>query len=261
VWNLMRAAISLLQYPMSCRVLTGQIPSGRPHILRNVPCLIFLLVAASFPMCLTGQKPTANAHNILEEFSREAAASDPAGIVKYSQDLIELLVPEESGGDYIRSLAGRLASAEQKARQGSGNLISEAAVTGSFNTLMKEINGSPSWRADEASLHAFRQRSTSIQSLSPLFSAGRNGGNCNPAEAVMLLYLLIYNDGRLSGHMLDSFDGQRSASVPTQPASELTGGSVTPNQRARELLALYSVKHDRRAIIKSFNHAVQILGF
>lgn len=260
--RLVHAAISLRPRLSISLALAGQEPIRHRYvILSNFLCLIFLFAVSSLPPCLTAQQPTAYSYNIFEQFSREAAASDPAETRKYSQDLVELLVPEQSGRDYMDSLAGRLASAEMKAREGRRKLISEAAVVLSFNTLMKGIDGPTSWQADEASLHAFRQRSISIRSLSPLFSAGRNGRNCNPGEAVMLLYLLIYNDGRLSGRMLDSLEGLRSGSGQTQSPSDLTVGNTTPNRHARELLALYSVKHNRRAIIRSFNDAVQILNF
>jgi hypothetical protein len=68
---------------------------------------------------------------VFDLFNQEAAASDPAGIHKYSEDLIQLLVPSDAQEEYRASLvplADRLTHTEQISRAGKGKLITEADV-------------------------------------------------------------------------------------------------------------------------------------
>jgi len=69
---------------------------------------------------------------------------------------------------------------------------------------MQEVGAPPTLRADEASLRRFREHAVSIKAFPALFTAGRNGTNCNPGEAFFLLYLLISNDGALYEKNLDT---------------------------------------------------------
>jgi hypothetical protein len=135
--------------------------------------------------------------------NREAEASDPAGIHQYSEDLLGLVVPDRVGYSYLNALTARLAKAEQLAREGKGKLIPDAEIVRVFNALMRKIGAPSAFKADEAGLREFRARSIAVHTFPALLSANRNGTNCNPAEAVYLLHLLLWNDGILSERLMD----------------------------------------------------------
>jgi hypothetical protein len=199
-------------------------------------------------------------------FNEEAAASNPAGIHKYSDDLIGLLVPNPAGDGSIRQLAepivDRLANAEQAARAGRRRLVAETAVVRAFNDLMQEIGAPPSVRADEASVHRFRQHAASIQAFPALFSADRNGANCNPGEAVFLVSLLISDNGALLDGNLDG------AAALMQRGDQRNGGGVSfgvahvggPESGASGLLSSYSLRHNFDANMVLFDHLAVTLG-
>lgn len=217
---------------------------------RQLVLICFSLVLSA-PVCVP--QPS---HSFYGEYNQEAAFSDPAGIQKYSEDLIGLIVPEGVDKGYTHSLSKRLAKAEQMAREGKGKLVPEAAIARSFDDLMRGIGAPPTWRADMTQIRQFRARSATAPNLSALFSAGRNGTNCNPGEAVLLLDLLITNNGHL---IVTSSDfGNAPAS---QQASKLTERTVGPDQDSSELLAAYSSKHSRHDVRKLFDHVAQTLGF
>ena len=195
-------------------------------------------------------------------FNQEAAASDPIGIHKYSEDLIGLIVPPEAGKADFEPLADRLARAEQMARTGKGKLVAEADVVRAFNELMVKIGAPSSLRADEASMRRFREHAVSIKAFPALLSADRNGTNCNPGEAVFLLYLLISDDGVLYERNLDS------AQALTQMDFQRNGGErsfgvahMISDLSANEFLSSYSSRHNRKATIALFNNLAGILSF
>jgi len=187
--------------------------------------LALLICSAQSPL-LAGQYPPHCAQNLFCLFNQGAVASDPAGVHKYSEDLIGLIVPPETGKADTEPLANRLARAEQVARAGSGKLVAEADVVRAFNELMAKIGAPSSLRADEASMRRFREHAVSIKAFPALLSAVRNGTNCNPGEAVFLLYLLISDDGVLYERNLDSAKelmqpyGQQSGGVSVSSASQ-----------------------------------------
>ena len=224
------------------------------------PVLALAAASALFPLAASSQAPQ-GAYGFLGGFNHEAAASDPSGVHKYSEDLIELIVPDKAGKGYSNSLADRLARAEQKARKGKGKLVPEADIVRSFNDLMRSTGAPPSLKADEASIRRFRDRSASVPSLSALFSADRNGTNCNPGEAVLLLYLLIYNDGGISEHILDQFAPSRQEGEGGEGFSVFSGSIDTLNQGARGFLTDYASKHRRHDTAKLFNNVAHTLGF
>ena len=212
-------------------------------------------------------------------FNQEAMASDPAGIHKYSRDLVDLILPNQwtygrspsgrmeeyqiefLGERYANKLADRLAQAEQMARAGNGKLVPEAAVAKAFNDLMQGIGAPPSIRASEASVHGFREYATAIHAFSALFSADRNGANCNPGEAVFLLSLLISDNGQLYEGNLDT------AQEMIQPHSQQNwngGGaafSIGGGPESRRLLLIYPSSHNRRETNALFNHLADEIGF
>lgn len=234
------------------------------HSMKRLKCLAVVLILC-FVFCppLAGQHPVRRATSVPDLFNQEAAASDPAGIHKYSEGLIELIVPPGAERLDIEPLANRLARAEQMARSGKGKLVPEADVVRAFNELMAEVGAPPSLRADEASMRRFREYAVSIKAFPALFTADRNGTNCNPGEAVFLLYLLITNDGTLpkqylySAQILTQLDDQRNEGGRSFGVArvEILGSS------ASRLLSSYSSHHNRNATIGLFNNLAGILGF
>lgn len=86
--------------------------------MRNLKYLaIALVISTAFAPLLSGQHPSRRATSVADLFNQKAEASDPAGIHKYSEDLIGLIVPPEAGKVVTEPLANRLAQAEQMARR------------------------------------------------------------------------------------------------------------------------------------------------
>lgn len=121
---------------------------------RRVALALFLGLAL-FPRLAASQPPT-RPPNMIETLNKEAEASDPAGIRAYSEHLA-LLLPiggsgstGAAGSTYLSSFSDRLAKAEESARQGKRKLISEEAIAGAFNDLMRQTAAPSSFRADVA---------------------------------------------------------------------------------------------------------------
>jgi hypothetical protein len=94
-------------------------------ITRMLLALLLFLVTVFVPSPkLAGQQPPPPhcAQNLFCLFNQEAAATDPEGIHKYSEDLIEAIVPNPAGDDSVRQftndLVDRLTKAEQTSRPG-----------------------------------------------------------------------------------------------------------------------------------------------
>ena len=196
-------------------------------------------------------------------FSQEAMASDPAGIHKYSEDLIEAVVvnPEHNGSlqRLTDQLADRLSKAERVARAGNGKLVPEAAVAKAFNDLMQQIGAPPSMQASEASIHMFREHAAALKAYPALFTADRNGTNCNPGEAVFLLYGLISSDGKLPERMLDDLVAMGQF-VHKGIGSSTAYAVTTTSVGAGGLILMYSTRHQRGAI-RLFNRSFREVGF
>ncbi len=224
--------------------------------LRHVP-LVVALCHVIF-LVTNGQQPERRAWSTpLQRLNANAMATDSAGIRAYSYQLVDQLVPDKAGKDYINELADRLARAETTARAEKKPLIPESAVVRSFNDLMKGI-GAPTLKANEASIRRVRVASVSVPSSAPLFSAAKNGTHCYPGESVFLLWILIFNNGQISEHLLDEF-GPRGDEKGESFRVFSAGG--TADLHAEQLLSNYSSKHGRRATIKLFNNVAQTLGF
>jgi hypothetical protein len=219
---------------------------------------------------VAGQQQAQLAYSVPDLFNQEAEASDSAGIHKYSEDLIRLIVPDRAGKAYINLLSDRVAGAEVLAREGK-NLIPETDVVRSFNDLMKKIGAPPSFQADKENLRKFRATSITVPHYSALISANRNGTNCNPGEAVFLLYLLISNNGKIPEHLLNELEiskrskqssGNFSTLVTMVPAG--ANSQVYDNLKnadAHLLLLSYASRHHRHATIKLFNSLTKALNF
>ncbi|MFZ1085233.1 MAG: hypothetical protein WAN35_09735 [Terracidiphilus sp.] len=172
-----------------------------------------------------GRQPAKRAFTTPELFNQEAEASDPAGIRKYSGDLVELIVNDPVGISYVdhrfgNHLANRLAKAEEAARAGKEKLVPETAVVKAYNEVIRMIGAPQSYQANEEDLQRFRARTISLHVFPALFTANRNGTNCYPGEAVFLFHLLISNNGQLSENLVDSMAGlQRLADMAAEPGA------------------------------------------
>lgn len=229
--------------------------------------VLTLWIGAIYSSSLAGQQPAHCAQNLFCLYNQEAAASDPAGIHKYSEDLIRSVVPSEAKEIDKEQLADRLARAEQMARTGNGKLVAEADVVRAFNELMAKIGAPSSVRADESSMHRFREHAASIKAFPALLSADRNGTNCNPAEAVFLLSILLDNNGNLSGQLLDlaswEMNEAEMSNMRSQGGiqSQMVLSSSPMYQGATGLLSLYSLRHHCRATTNLFNMTAKTFGF
>lgn len=228
-----------------------------------------LVVGSAFCPLLAGQQPPHCAQITFCLFNQEAEASDPAGIHKYSEDLIGLIVPPEAGKADVEPLADRLARAEKMARTGKGKLVAETDVVRAFNELMAKVGAPSSLRTDEASMRRFREHGASIKAFPALLSADRNGTNCNPGEAVFLLHLLMSDDGVLYDRNLDSaqalmqMDSQRNRGGQDHGITGMGHGvaHIGAVQTAQWLLSSYSRNHDLSATNALFNNLADTLGF
>jgi hypothetical protein len=242
-----------------------------------ISALFFLLLSCGR---MAAQRPAHCAQIFFCLFDQEAAASDPAGIHKYSRDLVDLILPNQwtygrspsgrmetfevefLGEKYAAKLADRLAWAEQTARIGKGKLVAESDVVRAFNDLMKGVGAPSSIKTDETSLRRFREHAAAIKAFPALFSADRNGTNCNPGEAVFLLGLLISDDGVLHEGNLDS---DPELMQPRERRNEgrmsFAVGSIISAPDSQRLLSSYPADHNRRAAIALFNHVADIFDF
>jgi hypothetical protein len=169
----------------------------------------------------------------------DAKASDTVGIHYYAEDLTHLLLPNNAGEPYINSFAGRLTRAIQETRDGKRKLIPETQVIATFNELAKNENLAVMANAD--SLRRYRTESYFAKTYPTLFTANRNGTNCEPGEAVFLLSQLI----RLGGDLTPPKPPELSAPANAQPPFMMVGtkqdviqGSQTPKQVAKEFNAV-----------------------
>jgi hypothetical protein len=249
----------------------------RTSFAAKVICtLLFLLLCGSR---VSAQQPANCIHIFFCLFDQKAAANDPAGIHKYSRDVLDLVLPSQwtygrspsgrmeqfedefLGEKYAANLADRLARAEQAARAGNGKLVAVSDVVRSFNNLMKEVGTPPSVRTDENSVQKFREHAAAIKAFPALLSANRNGTNCNPGEAVFLLGLLIMGNGVLDEGNLD-MDVAMMHPETDRNESRMAFGVVTAHAPdSRQLILSYPADHGRRAGISLFNHVADTLGF
>ena len=245
---------------------------------KAISSLFFLLLCGGR---LSAQQPANCIHIFFCLFNQEAAAADPAGIQKYSRDVVDMILPndwvygrspsgrteqfedEYLGESYAAKLANRLATAEQRARAGTGKLVAIADVARTFNDLMNGVGAPSSVRTDEKSLQRFREHAAAIKAFPALFSADRNGMKCNPGEAVFLIGLLILNNGVLYEGNLDM---DLEMMRPSKSRNEGGSGGFAISRiealpDAQRLIKSYPRDHSRRAGIKLFDHVADTLGF
>jgi hypothetical protein len=241
----------------------------RSRVTSKTISTLFLDVVMAFAFCtaLAGQplfgshlarvRPFTTVDDVLD---REAQASDPTGIHQFSEDLIGLVVPEQTGNDYLNSFADRLASAEEMAREGKGKLVPETKIVQVFNDTMRKI-GAP-FKTDEATVMKFREHSIAVPSLPALLTANRNGTNCSPAEAVFLFYMLSWSNGDLPLSVLDfAATLKRMEAQGKAPTRVMGVGPDQPEKSASEMLTAYALRHRRQATVKLFNDLARAFGF
>ena len=248
--------------------------------VRLVPAILCILFVCGR---VTAQRPVHCAQILYCLFDQEAASSHPAGIHQYSKDVIDSILPNQwtdgqspsgrteafmlefLGDDYATNLADRLAKAEQLARTGHGKLIAESDVARAFNDLMRAVGAPPTLKTDEAAIRKFRKHAAAIKAFPALFSADRNGTNCNPAEAVFLISQLISGEGTLLEGNLDSeqafmhMDEQhnRAEGSASFGFARMEGLNGTP----RSLILSYTSQHFRFTTRRVFNNLADTLGF
>jgi hypothetical protein len=189
----------------------------------------------------------------------EAEATDTAGIHRYSEHLIQLLVPHRAGKKYIRSLTDRLEKAEELARAGKGSLVPEVKVAVAYNDLMKQVGAPSSVWTNETAVRNHRLAPLDKPS-DALITMGRNGTNCNPGEAVYLLLALIWNNGGPRAR-LERAPGDTQPSVST-PAGWSSFGVISPSDpSASRSVETYSAAHRPRDTVALFNSTARKLGF
>ena len=130
--------------------------------------------------------------NMMDTLNKEAEASDPEEIHKYSEEMIHWLnwlIGTTAGPEYEASVTDRLAHAEMKARQGKRKLISEVEIARAFNQLMRETGAPDTFTADVAAVES--ARSESEKRLTALITIKKNGSYCNPGETIYILMILI----------------------------------------------------------------------
>jgi hypothetical protein len=204
---------------------------------KSVTGIAALLICLGCASSKTEPQPSPCAQNLLCLLNQEAAASDPVGIHKYSQDLVELILPNHLGQSYINSAADRLAGAEQAARGGRAKLVSEATVAQVFNDLMENTGASDSLRADIPAVE--RARRAFEKDMPGVVSREKNGANCYPGEAVWVVSMLIANVGR-------------PTAPPAQSDQEPHFGVGAPP--AQRYLELFYVRHSRSEVAEVFDH-------
>lgn len=230
--------------------------------VKLVALVFFLTILFHAPAPIAGQEVSRHPFSIPDMFNQEAAVSDPDGMQKYSADLLDLLVPDVAKGIDVSADASRLAQAEQVARAGKDKLVPELSVVQAFNWLISRIGAPPTFRASEESLHDFRQHAAETKAFPALFSAGRNGANCTPGEAVFLLYLLIEEDGNLSVQNLDLARRLAAGNVAPEEARAVAVVRTAPAEgHLSGIYSAYAAHHRHQATGALLHNLTAELGY
>jgi hypothetical protein len=191
------------------------------------------------------RRPYTNVYDMLNKDAK--AAVDPAGIRYYAEDLAHLLLPSNAGDKYIGSFADRLAKAEQEAREGKRKLIPDTKVVEAYNEMARKENPTAKM-ANLDALRLYRTDSYPARTWTAVITAGRNGTNCYPGEAIFLLTVLLPADGDLT-----------PPSVPSLPYpinALATGPFPTGGYR----MGYIQGSQSHRQIVKEFDAVAKALG-
>jgi len=123
-------------------------------------------------------------------------AADPAGDLNYATELIHMMASHLSRDD-VAVLARRVALADQAARRDPGKYIPETAVAAAFNGLMAKVldKKSPPISSDAQTVHRIRE--VLADNSHALISVKEHPASCLPDEAVLLVFFLIFDNGRV----------------------------------------------------------------
>lgn len=190
---------------------------------------------------------------LLDALSKEAEVADtPKGAEAYSMHLINLLVGNQMGDDFVSTQASRLATVDLLARRGEREYVDESSVADAFNELMKKVRGlgGKAFMTDAASVHRLR---LGISRASPaLTTVSVHASSCLPSEALFLIVLLITNNGTIG------------EPLPPGSAPELrgtTGRRVSANAEARLLLVNFLRTHPHSKDVRLFDVLAKYVGF
>lgn len=205
----------------------------------KILAVALVLCSACCPAQIASQR-SPQPPNMVDALNKEAEASDPEGIHKYSEGLIHGLVGTSAGPAYEKSVTDRLARAELMARQGKRKLISEADIAQAFNQLMRETGAPDSYKADVAVVEELRGEFAKI--LPVLFTREKNGSYCNPCEAIYILGLLKANVARTH------------TPVPENaPRMHMTMEPVPVEQHLNSYFARHSISENKTVLNHLFN--------
>jgi hypothetical protein len=218
-------------------------------LYRRRMLMLLMIFPSLFSRRLHSQS-VSSSRSLVDTLNTEAQANDQDGIHTYCGHLVRLLVGNEVPKENTESLTDRLAVAESAARRGERPLISESEVATAFNSLMSQVRAPDELRTDAAMVHTFRVGPLSRSEVPYLITMNRNGANCNPGEAVFLLYLLIANNGTIEGQLPP---GTTSVRVPSLIITSQDASA--PN--ARRSISDYAKHHHRSSLIEAFNPVAQ----
>jgi hypothetical protein len=122
-------------------------------------------------------------------------AAEPAGDLKYATEVIHLMAAR-LGRDDVAVLGRRLALADQAARRDPRKCVPETAIATAFNELMAQVldKHATRIRTDAQTVHSLRE--VLADNSHALISVKEHPTDCLADEAVLLVFFLIFNNGR-----------------------------------------------------------------
>lgn len=220
----------------------------------NSPGAFFFLFSIMLsPALLALQDPSDGAQlprtKLVQALIDAAGTTDTEeGVKQYSGQLARMLVDDKVGGRYAASLSQRLTVAELAARRGERKFVPESSVAQAFNELMKRIETGPPPPLSTTALVVHQLR-IAIRNTSPALSSMRpDNSDCLPSETVMLLFLLLVNDGKFS--------------VAAAPIGAKSGVSIRQDSpSAGMLLRRYLTLRSRSESANLYDKLFAALGF
>jgi hypothetical protein len=190
---------------------------------------------------------------LFDALTKETEVADtPKGAEAYSKHLIKLIIGNEMGNDFVSAQASRLATADILARRGEREYVDEGSVADAFNELMKKArrHSGRVFTTDSATVHRLR---LGISHASPaLTTVSIHASSCLPSEALLLIALLVTNNGAISG---PSSPGIAPALLVT------TGRRVSGDAEASVLLANFLGSHSHSEDVRLFGVLRKYIGF
>jgi len=191
---------------------------------------------------------------LLDALSKEAeVAGTPNGAELYSKHLIKLIVGNVMGDKFVSARASRLATVDLLARRGKREYVDERSVADAFNELMKKVrgHGGRTIMTDAATVHRLR---LGISRASPaLTTVSAHASSCLPSEAMLLIALLITNNGVI---------GEPPSPGNTPELRVTTGRHVSAaNADASLLVVNFLGSHSHSEDVRVFDVLAKYVGF